>query len=162
MQSFNLCLSNIWSVIYVFQAQKKVSGTGKEFHSASENEAPDMNVHSLAGRAMEMKECCQYSTRHPRMASAHLGGTRNQPAWTQENNVQLAWNSNASQRAQVQIPIILWAFLHLSSLYPQHQGPVLKILCSVACQQSSTLHRRGGGFGGGGASAYRGISLFAV
>jgi hypothetical protein len=143
MQSFNLCLSHIWSVIYVFRAQKKVSGTGKEFHSLSENEAPDMNVHSLAGRAMEMKECCQYSTGHPRMASAHLGGTRNQPAWTQENNVQLAWNSNASQRAQAQIPIILWAFLHLFSLYPQQQGPVLKILRSVACQQRSSLRHRG-------------------
>jgi len=156
MQSFNLRLSNIWSAIYVFQAEKKVSGTGKEFHSVSENEAPDMNVHSLAGRSKEMKECCQYSTRHPRMASAHLGGTRNQPAWTQENNVQLAWNSNASQRAQVQIPIILWAFLPFSSLYPQQQGPVLKILCSVACQQGSTLHHKGG------TSAYRGTSLFAV
>ena len=33
--------------------EKEVSGTGKEFHSVSENEAPDMNVHSLAGRAME-------------------------------------------------------------------------------------------------------------
>lgn len=62
----------------------------KKFHSVSENEAPDMNVHSLAGTAMEMKECCQYSTKQPRMASIHLQGTRNQPARKQENNAQLS------------------------------------------------------------------------
>jgi hypothetical protein len=32
-----------------------VSGTEKEFHSVPENEAPDMNVHSLAARVREMK-----------------------------------------------------------------------------------------------------------
>jgi hypothetical protein len=128
---------------YVFQVQNTVSGIGKEFHSVSESEAPDMKVHSLAGRAMKMEECCKYITMHPGMASIHLGGTRNQQAWTQENNAQLSWNSNASQRAQTQLPIILWAFLRLSSLYLQQQGPVLKVVCSVACQQSSTLHHRG-------------------
>jgi hypothetical protein len=39
--------------------QNTVSGTQKEFHSGPENEAPDMNVHSLASRVREMKEDCQ-------------------------------------------------------------------------------------------------------
>lgn len=70
------------------------------------------------------------------MASIHLGGTRSEPAWTQENNAQLAWNSYPSPRSRAQIPIILLAFLRLSFFVcPQQQGPVLKILRSVACQQ---------------------------
>lgn len=141
--------------------EKKVSGTGKEFHSVSENEAPDMNVHSLAGRAMEMKECCQYSTRHPRMASAHLGGTRNQPAWTQENNVQLAWNSNASQRAQVQIPIILWAFLLRSSFVSSATRTSSEDTLLRRMPTKLDIASRGAGRVTG-ASAYRGRTLFVV
>jgi hypothetical protein len=39
--------------------ENTVSGTKKEFYSGLENEAPDMNVHSLAARVREMKGNCQ-------------------------------------------------------------------------------------------------------
>lgn len=56
--SHNYAFQNEISACMCVQRQNTVSGTAEEFHSLPENEAPDMNVHSLAARVREMKDDC--------------------------------------------------------------------------------------------------------
>lgn len=112
--------------------QNKVSSTQKEFHSIQENEAPDMNVHSLASQGQEdergllvkhhaMQEWHAHTLRA--RATNRLGHKRTMPSSLGIRIPPASKGSNTNNP------------LGLSSLCPQQQGPVLKILCPVACQQ---------------------------
>lgn len=120
----------------------------------SENEAPDMNVHSLAGTAMEMKECCQYSTKQPRMASIHLRGTRNQPARKQENNAQLSVVRFRPSEHRLKYQYSSPPFFISVSFYRQQQGPVLATSpCRMPTEPDMASQ---------GASAYERYNFFEV